>query len=89
MNESLMSRIQTATVKQGMIMSMVTSFKTEGPRSLFHGLTATWLRQGSYSITRFAAYEKFKESFIVPGVKNAPTSGELAMCAAGAGAIAG
>jgi dicarboxylate transporter 10 len=72
-----------------MIMSMVNSFKTEGPKSLFHGLTATWLRQGSYSITRFAAYEKFKESFIIPGVKNAPTSGELALCAAGAGALAG
>lgn len=72
-----------------MIGSMVNSFKSEGPKSLFHGLTATWLRQGSYSITRFAAYEKFKESFIVPGVKEAPTSSELAMCAAGAGAIAG
>ena len=72
-----------------MIGSIVNSFKTEGPKSLFHGLTATWLRQGSYSITRFAAYEKFKESFIVPGVKAAPTSSELAMCAAGAGALAG
>lgn len=42
-------RLQTATKKQGMLKTVVLSVREDGPRSIFHGLTATWLRQASYS----------------------------------------
>lgn len=71
-----------------MLTTMVTSARQEGLTSLFHGLTATWLRQASYSITRFAAYEKGKQFYTVPGEKS-PSTGELILCAGGAGFVAG
>lgn len=78
---------QTMTVKRGMFATMALSFRQEGITSLFHGLTATWLRQASYSITRFATYEKAKEYFVEPG--KAPTSSQLFLCSGGAGFVAG
>lgn len=80
-------RLQTMTVKKGMFATMALSVKEEGVKSLFHGLTATWLRQGSYSITRFAAYEKAKE-YVVPDGQQA-TSSQLFLCSGGAGFVAG
>lgn len=74
-------------VKRGMFSTIALSYRNEGFSSLFHGLTATWLRQLSYSITRFAAYEKAKEYVVANGAK--PTTGQLFLCSGGAGAVAG
>lgn len=79
---------QTATIKRGMLATMITSVREEGFMSLFHGLTATWLRQASYSITRFAAYEKAKD-FFTEGGQRKPTTPELFLCSGGAGFVAG
>lgn len=37
--------------------------KNEGIRSLYKGLSATWLREGSYSSIRLGLYEPFKQLF--------------------------
>ncbi|KAN0061296.1 hypothetical protein ACQY0O_006142 [Thecaphora frezii] len=81
-------RLQTATVKQGMFRTILLSVRSEGITSLWHGLTATLLRQFTYSVTRFAVYEDMK-SRITRSSGRAPTTGQLALCAATAGALAG
>ncbi|PWN41163.1 mitochondrial carrier [Ceraceosorus guamensis] len=80
-------RLQTATVKRGMFATIISTAKSEGITSLWHGLTATWLRQFSYSLTRFAVYEKTKASFLSEG-KTKPTSLELAFAAGLGGGVA-
>ncbi|KAL9934745.1 hypothetical protein V8E36_006520 [Tilletia maclaganii] len=80
-------RLQTATVKQGMFPTMINSVRNEGILTLWYGLSATWLRQMSYSITRFAIYEDVKARLTPPGSK--PTTATLATSAALAGAVAG
>ena len=42
-------RLQTATVKRGMLTTVLETGRNEGITSLWHGLTATLLRQFSYS----------------------------------------
>ncbi|CBQ68686.1 probable DIC1-mitochondrial dicarboxylate carrier [Sporisorium reilianum SRZ2] len=81
-------RLQTATVKQGMLRTIVLSVRNEGVTSLWHGLTATLLRQFTYSVTRFAVYEDMK-SRVTASSGKAPTTGELALCSGTAGAVAG
>ncbi|PWY97059.1 putative DIC1-mitochondrial dicarboxylate carrier [Testicularia cyperi] len=81
-------RLQTATVKQGMFRTIVKSVQAEGVTSLWHGLTATLLRQFTYSVTRFAVYEDTK-SRVTARTGKAPTAGELALCSGTAGAVAG
>ncbi len=56
--------MQTASARQGMFSLMVSTFKTEGPRGLYVGLSASLLRQMTYSVTRFGAYDKLKEMTI-------------------------
>ena len=61
----------------------------EGFRSLYTGLSASILRQMTYSLTRLGVYEKIKETLSQHGK---PSSGALlvgAMVAGGAGGIAG
>ncbi|TKY89711.1 hypothetical protein EX895_001496 [Sporisorium graminicola] len=81
-------RLQTATVKQGMFRTILLSVRSEGITSLWHGLTATLLRQFTYSVTRFAVYEDMKTRVTSRSGK-APTTGELALCSGTAGAVAG
>lgn len=71
-----------------MFRTIILSVKTEGITSLWHGLTATLLRQFTYSVTRFAVYEDMKNR-MTRRSGAAPTTGELALCAGTAGAVAG
>lgn len=80
-------RLQTSTGKQSMLGNVLGTAKNEGVQGLWHGLTSTWLRQFSYSVTRFAVYEGMKAEVTKPGEK--PTAGQLALCAGTAGAVAG
>lgn len=82
-------RLQTATVKQGMLRTIVLSIRTEGVTSLWHGLTATLLRQFTYSVTRFAVYEDMKSRVAASSGRTAPTTAQLALCSGTAGAVAG
>lgn len=60
-----------------------------GLRSLYAGLSASLLRQMSYSLVRLGAYEKMKERLSKKG-KSSPTRIFLAACLAGGlGGVAG
>ncbi|KAI1769640.1 mitochondrial dicarboxylate carrier [Hypoxylon sp. FL1150] len=41
--------------------------RTQGPRGLYNGLTASLLRQMTYSTVRFGVYEEFKNRFTAEG----------------------
>ena len=61
---------------------VLTSTPSHNPRlgvgGLWDGISGTLLRQMTYSMTRFSAYEKAKKS-IAPGEKN-PSALKLAIC---------
>lgn len=71
-----------------MFRTIVLSVRSEGITSLWHGLTATLLRQFTYSIARFAVYEDMKVR-VTGGSGKAPTAGQLALASGTAGAVAG
>jgi dicarboxylate transporter 10 len=65
------------------------SITQSGLRGLYAGLSASLLRQMSYSLVRLGAYEKMKEKLSKEG-KSSPTRILLAACLAGAlGGVAG
>lgn len=86
-------RLQTTPVTSGMRPSMFAVIRStiaeSGFRSLYTGLSASILRQMTYSLVRLGSYEKIKESLTSQG---RATPGLLllgAMAAGGAGGIAG
>ncbi|CDS82096.1 probable DIC1-Mitochondrial dicarboxylate carrier protein [Sporisorium scitamineum] len=84
------TRMQTASARQNMFSLMVKTFREEGPRGLYVGLTASLLRQMTYSVTRFGAYDKLKE---MTQRQNADGKAlgplQMALCASAAGAAGG
>lgn len=48
-------------VKQGMFSTMIKIGKNEGVLKLYAGLSASILRQATYSTVRFGVYEKLKD----------------------------
>ncbi|EPQ28744.1 uncharacterized protein PFL1_03547 [Pseudozyma flocculosa PF-1] len=85
------TRMQTASSKQGMLPLLVNTFKTEGYRGWYVGLSASLLRQMTYSVTRFGAYDKFKQMARSPGddPKKPMPAWKMALCASAAGAAGG
>ncbi|OCH91759.1 dicarboxylic acid transporter [Obba rivulosa] len=75
-----------ATGDKGMISSLKKTVRTAGYRGLFDGISGTWLRQMSYSMCRFWAYDESKK--IVGAGKDAP-AWKLALAGSMAGGIAG
>lgn len=53
-------RLQASGDKR-MIESLKKTVRTAGARGLFDGITGTWLRQMSYSLCRFWAYDESKK----------------------------
>ncbi|KAN0126002.1 Mitochondrial carrier domain containing protein [Russula decolorans] len=78
-------RLQASGDKR-MIQSMKKTVRTAGARGLFDGITGTWMRQMSYSLCRFWAYDESKK--IVGAGANAP-AWKLALAGCMAGGIAG
>ncbi|OCF33615.1 hypothetical protein I317_02878 [Kwoniella heveanensis CBS 569] len=79
-------RLQTSGDK-GMIQSLRRTVHSNGVRGLFDGLTGTLLRQMTYSMTRFAAYDWAKaEVHRGPGP---PPAYKMALAGSIAGGIAG
>ncbi|WWC92100.1 uncharacterized protein L201_007054 [Kwoniella dendrophila CBS 6074] len=79
-------RLQTSGDK-GMIQSLRKTVHNNGARGLFDGLTGTLLRQMTYSMTRFAAYDWAKaEVHKGPGP---PPAYKMALAGSIAGGIAG
>jgi len=69
-----------------MIESMKKTVRTAGVRGLYDGITGTWLRQMSYSVCRFWAYDESKK--LLGAGKDAP-AWKLAAAGSMAGGIAG
>jgi len=75
-----------ASGDKGMIQSLKKTVRTAGVRGLFDGISGTLLRQMSYSLCRFWAYDEAKK-FVGAG-KDAPAY-KLALAGSMAGGIAG
>ncbi|KAI0314422.1 dicarboxylic acid transporter [Amylostereum chailletii] len=78
-------RLQASGDKR-MIESIRKTVRTAGVRGLFDGISGTWMRQMSYSVCRFWAYDESKK--IVGAGPNAP-AWKLALAGSMAGGIAG
>lgn len=78
-------RLQASGDKR-MIESIKKTVRTAGVRGLFDGISGTWLRQMSYSMCRFWAYDESKK--IVGAGKDAPAY-KLALAGSMAGGVAG
>ena len=70
--------MQTAHARIGMLQTLKNVFYnegkghsiqllTEGFLALYSGLSASLLRQATYSTVRFGVYEELKETYSVPG----------------------
>jgi len=75
-----------ASGEKSMIGSLKKTVRTAGVRGLFDGISGTLLRQMSYSLCRFWAYDESKK-IVAPG-KN-PAAWRLALAGSMAGGIAG
>ncbi|KAG6835716.1 hypothetical protein H0H93_015402 [Arthromyces matolae] len=78
-------RLQASGDKR-MIESIKKTYRTAGARGLFDGISGTWLRQMSYSMCRFWAYDESKK--LLGAGKDAP-AWKLAAAGSMAGGIAG
>ncbi|GLB40910.1 putative mitochondrial carrier (TC 2.A.29) family protein [Lyophyllum shimeji] len=78
-------RLQASGDKR-MLESMKKTYRTAGVRGLYDGITGTWLRQMTYSVCRFWAYDESKK--LLGAGKDAP-AWKLALAGSMAGGIAG
>ncbi|KAF8154495.1 mitochondrial carrier domain-containing protein [Crassisporium funariophilum] len=78
-------RLQASGDKR-MIESMRKTLRTAGVRGMFDGISGTWMRQMSYSMCRFWAYDESKK--LLGAGKDAP-AWKLAAAGSMAGGIAG
>ncbi|KAG9220151.1 hypothetical protein CCMSSC00406_0007154 [Pleurotus cornucopiae] len=78
-------RLQASGDKR-MVQSIKKTVRTAGVRGLFDGISGTWLRQMSYSMCRFWAYDESKK--LLGAGKDAP-AWKLALAGSMAGGIAG
>ena len=64
-------RMQNSPYKTTTFRLLQDTVKNEGARGLYIGISASVLRQMTYSLTRFAAYEKIKE-YVLGSVASTP-----------------
>ncbi|KAH7047865.1 mitochondrial carrier domain-containing protein [Linnemannia elongata] len=83
-------RLQTTqgVNKQGMIGTMINVARHEGFFALYTGLSASLLRQGTYSTVRFGTYDLLKEKFGPKDGSRIPVSTML-LCGVLAGCVGG
>ncbi|KAI0635357.1 mitochondrial carrier [Trametes polyzona] len=75
-----------ATGDKRMLQSISKTIRTAGVLGLFDGITGTWLRQMTYSICRFWAYDESKKLI---GADEKSPAWKLALAGSMAGGIAG
>ncbi|KAI9285744.1 mitochondrial carrier domain-containing protein [Umbelopsis sp. AD052] len=82
-------RLQTATgaSRSGMLKTMFTIVTQEGPTALYAGLSASLLRQATYSTVRFGVYDKLKTAMTTGNQK--PGFVQMLACSSIAGALGG
>lgn len=82
-------RLQTASgTKNGLVSMAIQIVKTEGITKLYSGLTASLLRQATYSTVRFGIYELLKEAY-QESYKSMPTTSTLLPMSMVSGALGG
>ncbi|KAI9313457.1 mitochondrial dicarboxylate transporter [Dichotomocladium elegans] len=79
--------VRRRVISTRMVPVMWTIVKTEGVRALYGGLSASLLRQGTYSTIRFGLYDAFKWLLVEKDKK--PTWGQLLLCSTAAGILGG
>ncbi|KAJ7480153.1 mitochondrial carrier domain-containing protein [Mycena galericulata] len=86
-----MQTIETAAgVKKPSILAVLrTSIQESGIRSVYTGLTASWMRQMSYSLVRLGTYEEFKSRLSINGPPSTLSLIAAASFAGGLGGIVG
>ncbi|ODQ80337.1 hypothetical protein BABINDRAFT_131998 [Babjeviella inositovora NRRL Y-12698] len=83
-------RLQTAAKPgAGLVSTAYLIMKHEGFLKLYSGLSASLLRQATYSTTRFGVYDALKEYFTARNGGAQPSTGILLPCSMAAGAIGG
>ncbi|KAI9820592.1 MAG: Mitochondrial dicarboxylate transporter [Pycnora praestabilis] len=83
-------RLQTASSdapRRGMVQMFVHVLKNDGFLGLYNGLSASLLRQLTYSTTRFGVYEELKETFST--AKTSPSFPSLIAMASTSGFLGG
>ncbi len=83
------NRMQTSQAKQNMGSVLVQTFQRERLPGLYVGLTASLLRQMTYSVTRFGVYDALKQGARSPGEAGPLPAWKMALCASAAGAAGG
>lgn len=83
------TRMQTAAARKSMLSMLVSTFRAEGVPGLYVGMTASLLRQMTYSVTRFGAYDKLKQMAQDSNGGRAVGPIQMALCASAAGAAGG
>ncbi|KAL9542233.1 hypothetical protein MBANPS3_008719 [Mucor bainieri] len=76
------------SMNHGMFSTMVKIAQTEGFFKLYAGLSASILRQATYSTVRFGVYEKLKD-YIQSTTQQKANVGQLLICSSVAGALGG
>lgn len=83
-------RLQTASIPRQSLLSMLYSIITkEGFLKIYSGLTASLLRQATYSTARFGIYEVLKEYYIKQSHNKHPSTVVLLPMSMIAGAMGG
>ncbi|KAK6197969.1 mitochondrial carrier domain-containing protein [Scheffersomyces amazonensis] len=83
-------RLQTAATPGQSLVSMVYQIITkEGFFKIYSGLTASLLRQATYSTTRFGVYEFLKESYVEKTQNSKPSTAVLLPMSMVSGAMGG
>ncbi|KAI9491151.1 mitochondrial carrier domain-containing protein [Zychaea mexicana] len=82
-------RLQTMTGndKVGMLKTMLSIVRNEGPLRLYAGLSASIFRQATYATVRLGVYEKLKQHMLTKTEK--PKVWQLLLCSTTAGALGG
>ncbi|KZP26810.1 dicarboxylic acid transporter [Athelia psychrophila] len=75
-----------ASGDKGMVQSLRKTVRTAGARGLFDGISGTWMRQMSYSLCRFWAYDESKKYL---GAGPGAPAWKLALAGSMAGGISG
>ncbi|KAI8147252.1 mitochondrial carrier domain-containing protein [Fennellomyces sp. T-0311] len=73
--------------KVGMLATMIKIARNEGPLRLYAGLSASILRQATYSTVRFGVYDKLKHN--LASTTQNPSVWQLLICSSAAGALGG
>lgn len=88
--DAVKNRMQTQTgARKSMASVLVTTARQDGIKGIYQGLSASVLRQMTYSLARFAAYDHLKNLLAKQSPTGTISNTSLALSAMAAGVIGG